>query len=78
MMRHFTSSTASLDRAMVVIMELGDWVVTTAVTLAALIWLLWRHKQRTTLYLCAAVVASGSFYFLLKLGYRQQVCNFLL
>jgi membrane-associated phospholipid phosphatase len=62
--------TASLDRAMVMTTELGDWVVTTAVTLAALIWLLWRHKQRTALYFCATVVASGAFSFLLKFTLR--------
>jgi membrane-associated phospholipid phosphatase len=62
--------TASLDRAMVVTTELGDWVVTTAVTLAALIWLLWRHKQRTALYFCATVVASAAFSFLLKFTLR--------
>jgi hypothetical protein len=35
--------TAPLDRVMVAITELGDWVVTTAVTLVALFWLVWQR-----------------------------------
>ena len=46
--------TAPLDRVMVGITELGDWVVTTAVTLVALFWLIWRRNRRTALYLCLA------------------------
>lgn len=38
--------TAPLDRVMVGITELGDWVVTTAVTLVSLFWLIWRRNRR--------------------------------
>ena len=62
--------TAPLDRVMVAITELGDWVVTTAVTLVALLWLIWQRNRRTALYLCFAVLAPSIFSFLMKLTLR--------
>lgn len=62
--------TASLDHVMVAITELGDWVVTTAVALVAVLWLIWHQNRRTALYLCAAVLSSTIFSFLLKFTLR--------
>ncbi len=62
--------TAPLDRVMVGITELGDWVVTTAVTLVTLFWLIWRRNRRTALYLCVAVLIPSAFSFLMKLTLR--------
>jgi len=62
--------TVPLDRVMVGISELGDWVVTTAVTLVALFWLMWRRNRRTALYLCLAVLIPSIFSFLMKLTLR--------
>lgn len=69
---HFLQSvrTASLDHVMVVITELGDWVVTTAVAMVAFLWLFWFRNRRTALYLSAAVLGSSVFSFLLKLSLR--------
>jgi membrane-associated phospholipid phosphatase len=62
--------TAPLDRVMVAITELGDWVVTTAVTLVALFWLIWQRNRRTALYLCFAVLVPSIFSFLMKVTLR--------
>ncbi len=62
--------TAPLDRVMVAITELGDWVVITAVTLVALFWLIWRWNQRTAFYLLLAVLIPSVFSFLMKLTLR--------
>jgi undecaprenyl-diphosphatase len=62
--------TPTLDRAMVGVTELGDWVVSSAVTVVAVLWLVWHRNQRTAFYLCGAVLASSLFSFLLKITLR--------
>ncbi len=62
--------TAPLDRVMVAITELGDWVVATAVTIVALLWLIWHRERRTALYLCAVVLAPSIFSLLMKITLR--------
>ena len=54
--------TAPLDGVVVGITELGDWVVTTAVTCLT-IRLIWRRNRRTALYLCVAVLIPSAFSF---------------
>lgn len=62
--------TAQLDCVMVAITELGDWVVTTAVTMVALLWLIWLRSRRTAAYLCVVVLAPSIVSLLMKLTLR--------
>jgi membrane-associated phospholipid phosphatase len=62
--------TGPLDRVMVAITELGDWVVTTAVTMVALFWFIWHRNRRMALYLGAVVLGPSILSFLMKLTLR--------
>lgn len=65
---HFLQAlrTAWVDQIMVAVTELGGATVTTAVTLATLLWLAWRRNWRGTAYEAAAVGVAGLFTLLLK------------
>ena len=61
-----TLRTAWGDRIMVVVTELGDAFVTTAVTLAVLAWLLWRRTWRAAGFWLGAIACATLFTNLLK------------
>lgn len=47
------------DHLLITVTELGDGVVTTAVTAVVTLWLLWRGRRRAAAYLVAAVAFAG-------------------
>jgi len=59
-----------VDRVMVAITELGDLTVVAAVTLAAILWLLWRRNWRGAAHVAAAVAATSLFTLLMKITLR--------
>jgi membrane protein DedA with SNARE-associated domain/membrane-associated phospholipid phosphatase len=65
-----TLRTVWVDRAMVAITELGDLTVVAAVTLAAILWLLWRRNWRGAAHVAAAVAATSVFTLLMKVTLR--------
>ena len=69
---HFLQSlrTVWVDRALVAVTELGDPTVVAAVTLAAILWLLWRRRWRSAAHVAAAVAATSVFTLLMKLTLR--------
>jgi membrane-associated phospholipid phosphatase len=58
--------TAWADRLMIVITELGDSVVTTAVAAAAILWLAWHRAWRAAAHLAAAVLFASLFNTIIK------------
>jgi undecaprenyl-diphosphatase len=64
--------TIPLDRVVVAITELGDWVVTSSVITVVMLWLIWNRNGRTAGYLCAAVLVPSVFSFLLKFALRVE------
>jgi cation-transporting ATPase E/undecaprenyl-diphosphatase len=62
--------TVSLDRVMIAITELGDGIVTAAISAVVCFWLAWRRALRAALYFVAAVSGAGLFTVLLNLSVR--------
>jgi membrane protein DedA with SNARE-associated domain/membrane-associated phospholipid phosphatase len=58
------------DRVMIVFSEIGDWPVTTATTIAALAWLVWRRAKRDAIYWLTAIAFAAAAVFSLKLLLR--------
>jgi membrane protein DedA with SNARE-associated domain/membrane-associated phospholipid phosphatase len=65
-----TLRTVWVDRAMVAVTELGDLTVVAAVTLAAILWLLWRRNWRGAAHVTAAVAGTSAFTLLMKVTLR--------
>lgn len=59
------------DQVMVAITELGDELVTAAVAIAALLWLVWRRDWRAAVHGVAVVSGAGLFTILLKATLHQ-------
>jgi membrane protein DedA with SNARE-associated domain len=55
------------DRVMIVFSQIGDWPVTTATTIAALVWLLWRRARRDAVYWLTAIAFASLTVLSLKL-----------
>jgi membrane-associated phospholipid phosphatase len=59
------------DTVMVGVTELGDTAVVAPVTIAVLLWLLWKRAWRTALYFLAAVAAASIFNTAIKVAVHR-------